>query len=309
VIPSTVAPTATPSVAPLPAGLAARIYPADSVDPSQVTSNYTLVSILFDQALNWPFVANNTQSSLELFAWMPTIISTSLNISISDVLTFALQVWQPTSYTSTADADQLGTLWLGYVPHGQVNLLAEQIMNKDSAFYTGTPPPYSTLAAHVDPAFNVESVSPSSTSSNGGSSPDSASTTSASSDSKTREDAIIGVVSSLGAITLIVLAFLVVRAVKQRRELAHRRLSEVSAGYDGSPPDNHEFDRDSLGGQRRRSFYFAADSLRGFSDQGQGGAAETYTTNVSPENAMRERRPVMPGMISTPILRDNTMNW
>ncbi|EMD39688.1 hypothetical protein CERSUDRAFT_63289 [Gelatoporia subvermispora B] len=199
-------------------------------------------------------------------------------------------------------------MWLGYIPSNQINNLAEQIINKDSAFYTGSPSPYSALAGHVDPSFPVDAVA----APGGTGAPDSSgSTPSSSSSSKTREDAIIGVVTSLGAITLIVLAFLVIRAVKQRRELAHRRLSEVPTGYDGSPPDNHEFDRDSLGGQRRRSFYFAADSLRGYSEAQAPADAYAYAANadVSPENAMRERRPVNAAMIGAPILRDNTMNW
>ena len=32
----------------------------------------------------------------------------------------------------------------------------------------------------------------------------------------------------------------------------------------GVPEPGHEFDRDSVGGQRRRSFYYAEDSLRGY---------------------------------------------
>lgn len=100
------------------------------------------------------------------------------------------------------------------------------------------------------------------------------------------------------------LAFLVVRALKQRRDLAHRRLSDAPQGgdmYVGARPENQDFDRDSVGGQRRRSFYYAEDSLR---DGIPVGAGE----NVS-EAGMRERRPVNANMIGTPVLRDNTMNW
>ena len=93
------------------------------------------------------------------------------------------------------------------------------------------------------------------------------STGSTSDDSHTRENAIIGVVSVLGGITLIVLGYLIYRAVKKRRELAYRRLSDPLANpFIGEAPPNRNFDRDSIGGQRRRSFYFAEYSLRGFSD-------------------------------------------
>lgn len=227
------------------------------------------------------------------------------------VSNYALEVWKPNSYTGPQDQSQLGTIWLAYIPSKQVDNLAQQLKASDSTFYTGLGTPYSTLAAHVDSSFGVDTVSPGDSDNSGsgggqgnGSTSDSDNTGSSSSSSKTREDAIIGVVASLGAIALIVLAFLIARAVKQRRELAHRRLSDAMP-VPGARPDGQEFDRDSLGGQRRRSFYYAADSLRGFEDQGQ---TEAYDANMSPEG-MRERRPVMPGMISTPVLRDNTMNW
>ncbi|KAI0952948.1 hypothetical protein AcW1_007297, partial [Taiwanofungus camphoratus] len=222
------------------------------------------------------------------------------------VKTFALQVYEPASYQGPQDASQLGTIWLAYIPTDDVNNLAQQIRDENSPFYTALGTPYSTLAQHVIPSFAVDSVpAPGSGSGGGSSSDNSASTSSASSQSKTREDAIIGVVSSLGGITVIALTFVVVRAIKQRRELAHRRIAEPAgdpAEYSGERPDGQEFDRDSLGGQRRRSFYYAADSLRGFQET----AAVAATTF---DDGMRERRTVAPGMISTPILRENTMSW
>ena len=200
------------------------------------------------------------------------------------------------------DADDLQTVYLAYIPTGKVDTLAQQLLVKTSAFYTALGPPYSQLADHFVASFPVQSVEASTGGSASSQSNDgtSGSASSASSSSKTREDAIIGVVSSLGAVTLIVLAFLVVRAVKQRRALAHRRLSEPPNDPDmfiGARPENQDFDRDSVGGQRRRSFYYAEDSLRGY-EQAQ-----------TSEQMMRERRPVNAQMIGAPVLRDNTMDW
>lgn len=230
----------------------------------------------------------------------------------SQIQQYALQPWQPSSYTGPEDEDDLLTVWLAYIPSDQVNNLAEQIKVTTSAFYTKLAPPYSTLAEQVDPSFSVDSVTAPSgdgSSSSGGSSGSSsnAATGSGSSSSNTRRDAIIGVVSSLGAVTLIVLAFLSMRAIKKRRELAHQRLQEpIEDTYDGARPDGRDFDQDSVGGQRRRSFYFAADSLRGFSEVAN--TAAQFDQRLSPDNGMRERRGVA-GAISTPILRENTMNW
>lgn len=229
-------------------------------------------------------------------------VHTLTSIAEGQVKTYALQVYEPSSYESTQDADALETMYLAYIPTGQVDTLAQQLLVKTSAFYTGLGNPYAQLANLVVSSFPVESVqAPGGNPAGPQSNNDSAGgATSSSGSSKTREDAIIGVVSSLGAITLIVLAFLVVRAVKQRRALAHRRLSEPTGGVDendfvGARPDGQEFDRDSVGGQRRRSFYYAEDSLRGFEG--------------TSEQMMRERRPVNAQMIGAPVLRDNTMNW
>lgn len=266
-------------------------------------TGYTKISMLFSQALNWPFVVNNQEASLQIFAWMAPVCASAMNISESQVMNDALVVYVPTSYTGPEDQDQLGTIWQGYIPTDNVSTLATLIKEKDSSFYTAAGQPFVQLAAQVNPSFELDSV-PGSSGSSGSSSPGSAATSSSSSSTNNaREDAIIGVVSSLGAIALIVLAYFVVRAIKQRRELAHHRLSDPGVGsqFVGARPDGQEFDRDSLGGQRRRSFYYAADSLRGFAD------AADAATQVG--EAMRERRAVAPEMISAPVLRDNTMSW
>ena len=213
--------------------------------------------------------------------------------------TYQLRVYVPSDYTSVDDIALLQTMYYAYIPSGDVDVLAQQLKVTTSLFYSGLGSPYSDLADHVVSSFPVTSV-PGSSGSSGDSG--SSSSSSASSSSKTREDAIIGVVTSPGAITLLILAFLVYRAVKQRRELAHRRLSDPqqTAEFVGAPPEDHEFDRDSIGGQRRRSFYYAADSLRGATEH-----SPSADDPFNPQAGMRERRPV----IGTPILRDNTMNW
>ena len=125
------------------------------------------------------------------------------------------------------------------------------------------------------------------------------------SSSKTRQDAIIGVVSALGALAVLILGFLIHRSWKRRQEFAHRRLSDPDRVAVGARPEGQEFDRDSLGGQRRRSFYYAEDSLTG----AQGGGDDRYDYHASPDNGMRERRPIVPGTISSPYLQQSSMNW
>lgn len=175
--------------------------------------------------------------------------------------------------------------------------------------YTDTSGIPNQLANHIDATFAVTSI-PDPISSDGGSTgqaDNNTSTSSASSSSNnTRLDAIIGVCSALGGIALCILGFLVYRNYKQKQELAHRRLSDPIV--EGLPAPGQQFDRDSLGGQRRRSFYFAEDSLRGYAQAAP--SEDVYDQQVSSAaGGMRERRTIVPGTISHPILRDNTLNW
>jgi hypothetical protein len=200
---------------------------------------------------------------------------------------------------------QLGTIWLGFISDVLVDTLAAQIKATQSAFYTAVPNAVARqLASLVNSGFNLNSVAPPTTGgTNGGSS-----SNSGSSNSKTRQDAIIGVVSALGAIALLVLAFLVYRSIKRSREIAHRRLSDPvpANAFVGARPEGREFDQDSVGGARRRSFYYAEDSLRGF--QGERQEEGQFDSRANPAG-MSQRRIVVPAAISAPILRESSMNW
>jgi len=197
-------------------------------------------------------------------------------------------------------------MWLGYIPSDLVDVLAAQIKAKQSKFYTGVPSGVAAdLAERVNCGFSLRSVADSGGANNSGGSTSGGAVTGASSaESKSRQDAIIGVVSALGAIALLVLVFLVYRSMKRRKELAHRRLSDPPAAAE-IRPQGTEFDQDSVGGARRRSFYFAEDSLRGYA----GERHEEQEFVVTSSSSMAQRRNVVPATISAPILRESSMNW
>ena len=326
---SELAPTAatTFSVAPLPTGLPNKIYPVNRLSPNTDLEGLTLISILFSSALNWPFVVGDSRSSSQLFAWVPVLITNALEVDPTAVKTYALQVYIPTTYRSPSDATDLGTMWLGYVPSDMVDELASLIKAKNSRFYTAAPNQVArALAQHVNSGFSLRSVpDPNAGGSPGGGGGGSQS--GATSDgSKSRQDAIIGVVSALGAIAVIVLVFLVYRSLKRRQEMAHRRLSDPPTAADlaGYRQQGHDFDQDSIGGQRRRSFYFAEDSLRGTQAQDEsysylqhqqqpyqgGGYGATAYGGGNGQQQMSQRRGVpQGGVISAPILRESSMNW
>lgn len=300
-------PAAAPSVVSLPSGMPARIVPGSGgVDPEVDNLNgFTLIAILFDQGLNWDTVVQHPDSPGQIFAWLPPVILTSLSIPSDQVKSFALQVWIPQDYDGPRDVSLLGTTWLGYIPTPLVDTLAAQIKVRASPFYTDLPSPYSDLATHVDPSFDIMTVTTTTGIPGPGGSPG-GSSGGASNNSRTRENAIIGVVSALGGITLIVLGYLIYRAVQKRRELAHRRLSDPPTdAFTGEAPPNRNFDQDSIGGQRRRSFYFAEDSLRGFSDS-------SYTNDgarLSPEQTSGLNRRQIAGNIGPPVMRENSLNF
>lgn len=194
-------------------------------------------------------------------------------------------------------------MYLCYIPDPYVDSLAAQIKTKSSNVYTASPAPYSQLAQHFDASFDILTVTttanvPGSGGSNTGSSGGT------SENPRVRENAIIGVVSALGGITLIILGYLIYRAVQKRRELAHRRLSDPPTNpFTGEAPPNRNFDQDSIGGQRRRSFYFAEDSLRGFSDS----AGDSTGLGLEQTSGLN-RRPIA-GNIGPPVMRENSLNF
>ncbi|KAG6333734.1 hypothetical protein ID866_5362 [Astraeus odoratus] len=286
--------TAAPSAAPLPSGLPSVILPDPQLNLSLVPTDYTLINVLFNNSLNWEWEATNADSPGQIFVYFPGVIATALDIEASQVMNYDLVVYIPSTYTGPQDVAELGTIWQGYIPSDMVTTLASLISNQKSVFYTGQDEAISSeLAACVDPSLALDAIT--------GPAPGGDSNTSSSSTgSDTRRDAVIGVVSSLGALALVIVAYVGYRTFKRHREAAHHRLSDVV----GVRPEGQEFDRDSVGEQRRRSFYYAEDSLRGY--QGAHPEDDTYDHHAS---QMRERRHVVPAAISTPILRESTMNW
>ncbi|KIK01323.1 hypothetical protein K443DRAFT_55282, partial [Laccaria amethystina LaAM-08-1] len=65
--PTDAAAATTLTVAPLPTGIPPRIYPQDQLNSGTDLQGYTLISIFFNQELNWPIVVNNQVSSSQIF--------------------------------------------------------------------------------------------------------------------------------------------------------------------------------------------------------------------------------------------------
>jgi hypothetical protein len=255
----------------------------------------------------------------QIFAWTQVAIALALGIDMSSTPAVMLEVFVPASYRGPEDVDQLLTTYVFYLPAAYVSVLASQIRTKSSAFYNNVSDPYKQITQQVDPSFALTSVS------NPDVIPGSQSAATSSGDNS-RTKIIIGVVSGLGSIALIILGVLILNGVKHRRELRHRRLSDPNAPNDPYPDRaGREFDQDSIGGQRRRSFYFAEDSLRGQQQTveqshvslvqattqyvAQPGSQVQYSQRVSPESMRERRAPVVPAAISAPVLTQSSLNW
>lgn len=76
----TVAPAASPTAPPLPSGLPRVILPQPQLDVNNLPTSDTMINVLFNDSLNWEFVAGNDDSPGQIFEYFPTVIATALGI-------------------------------------------------------------------------------------------------------------------------------------------------------------------------------------------------------------------------------------
>jgi hypothetical protein len=142
------------------------------------------------------------------------------------VKTYALQAYSPASYDGAST--ELLTKWLGYIPAGRVNDLAQYIKTPSSPLYNQPGIP-GQLALQIDSSYPL--IGSTSASTDG-------SATSAASESHSdnkRRDAIIGACVGIGGALWIALAVWIYRRVKRNHDAKiHRRLSERFSGADGA---------------------------------------------------------------------------
>lgn len=270
---------------------------------------------------------------------------------VTQVKTYALQAFAPASYDG--DPNDLSTVWLGYIPAPQIDPLQQMLLVPKSPLYQQEGIP-NQIALQLDATFPLDSISLSTTIIGGGTVGGSGSSADDGSDpsATSRRDAIIGVCAAFGVILLAVVLWWAYKSWKRSQDRAHRRLTMDSAGMhqaggygatatmphayqtapqqvgysdtgspvyayatgaaqdpfqDSSSIDDHE--------NRRRSFFYAEDSLRGYTvprteeDQGT-----TYTQMMRQQqggsmNDGKRRAPIQASAISAPILRESSLNW
>lgn len=241
----------------------------------------------------------------------------------------ALEAFIPKDWNQ--DPKSLLTLVEMYIPNDWVDELAAQLKAPNSQFYAGQGNQVETaLVAEVDPSYPLTSGSGGAVSGSSAGSPLSGLVGSAETSTKddARERAIIGVCAAIGGALALALGWWLYKYCQRSREMKHRRLSDGQLAYGPGygavaagpvPPAMQERGR-------RDSFFFAADSLRGYEDgtarmyedetydhrsasghghgsYGAAGGAGGHATR-SPQQG-----PIVPSHISAPILRENTLNW
>lgn len=77
---STVSPTSPPSTPPLPSGLPSVILPQPELDLGQVSNNYSCINIMFNQSMDWNWMARESTLQGQVFLYFPRDIATGLGI-------------------------------------------------------------------------------------------------------------------------------------------------------------------------------------------------------------------------------------
>ena len=242
-----------------------------------VPNDFMLISILFTDALSWSWLLSNSDSSAQVFAYMPQLIATVLNTTTSNIYTDSLQAYQTANSSGTGD---ILAVYLAYIPSSDVDVLSDAIKAPNSAFYTSGSGISKDLSQVVNPnlpilSFAAQGVSNSATT-DGSSTASSLNGLVAAQTSNTKKrKIIISVVTVLGVLILGILAFTAFRRARKNSKNGASRSSS------------------SLRSRSRSTT--TAPSLRPFrlnnNDNGQSGGGMRQTQGPSPTIGWWNNRP------------------
>ncbi|KAF2485319.1 hypothetical protein BDY17DRAFT_100851 [Neohortaea acidophila] len=113
-------------------------------------SNFTLIQVGFEFALNYPFVVSRPESASQIFAYLPQGIAHGLGINESSVMMNALQ-----PYNTAAKLGFVTTLAQAYIPSGLVDQLQLDIRTATSQLYYNDHVPVQQLMRVINPAIPI----------------------------------------------------------------------------------------------------------------------------------------------------------
>jgi len=219
-----------------------------------------------------------------------------------------LEAYEPANYDG--DVDELLTLYLAYLNSTYVDDLQAQLLAPNSPLFSSSTGVAHQLAEFLDRSFPVRSVE----GAPGGSA---AATTSANNSANTRKNVIIGVFSAVAGILLLAAIWYGRRWHRRHLEAAHQQLSDPANGTGSpvgglgvpygaytpsrspSPQSMHE---------RRRSFFFAEDSLRGYMSGSTRDIDPLHEYQTASQASVKRTSPISTHAISQPILRGATLD-
>ncbi|KAH7097616.1 hypothetical protein BKA62DRAFT_759811 [Auriculariales sp. MPI-PUGE-AT-0066] len=314
-------------------------YIMSNTAPQTVPDGAVLCTVMFMQTLNWAWVANDSTLALQILSYGPVMMIQSLGIARQGPRGRTVGVY-PCRLGRRRHQAAAHLLML-YLPADVVSDLQHQMITPNSDFYQRQNIPITKqLVMQVDPTYPLTSSSASNGAPKGTNAGGNLGGLLGDADSDNKDEArkraIIGVCAAIGGALLIGAIWWGWRNHQLKQEQAHRRLSQNSdtqfaaaqgagamygaAGYGGAGAMQER--------GRRDSFFFAADSLRGFED-GRFDDSETFDhRSMAPTTggALSSRhghnagggygggdrhgqQPIQTGAISAPILRENTLNW
>jgi len=137
----------TSSVTVVPTSLPEIVVPNNTNETHP--SNTTLIAILFQRSLSWYWIVTQRATTAQIFTYMPKVLSTTLNISESQVYTSKLMMLK------SSDKRFTRTLYLGYVPSACTAALKELVQDPHSDFYQQSGSNVEQeLVSLVDPTFD-----------------------------------------------------------------------------------------------------------------------------------------------------------
>ncbi|KAF2725736.1 hypothetical protein K431DRAFT_259360 [Polychaeton citri CBS 116435] len=266
--------------------------------------NATLVQVGFNYGLNYPFVVAHSDSTAQIFAFLPQGIAHGLNISNSSVTMHSLQ-----PFDTTNELKYVTTLANAYIPSDLVDQLQLDLHAPFGAIYGNPSAPVKTLMQMINPTIPIipganlnsgsvtdepENPSASSTAAAGDGAPiggDSGSS------QKVRSSSVgIGVGAVAGAALYGAAMIYVARRYKKRRQ-NHQRAGSVPVG---AGPEMSQ--RSSAGG------------MGGYFMSGANGSADRYSgsggrgSRVSAGGSSNGRSIREQG-ISAPVMSENSLGW
>jgi hypothetical protein len=197
-----------------------------------VPQGQTLISILFTDALAWGWVLENPDASAQVFAFMPNLIATAVNISSNEVYTDKLVAYQPDTYDGSTGT--ILSVYLAYIPASYVDALSAAIKAPNSAFYTksfGIPLQLSKVVNPTLPvmAYASQGISSSAveTKDANGNIVNTTEVDNSSSEEKKRKTIIIAVVTSIGIFVLGLLSFFAFKRARKNSKNGGNRSPDM----------------------------------------------------------------------------------